>query len=606
MSRKDRLVFKAVVPRAARKARRVLTVSERTRRDLRELYAIPDAKIVVTPNGVDPVFTPGNSIGGQDYVLFVGAVQERKNPLAALAAAEFAGPAARHRRPGEGRGARPRARAPRRADRGLRGRGRARRAVPRRRVPRPAVPLRGLRAARARGDGVRDAGRRRPRAGAAGGRRRRGGLGRGARARRRDPPRGRRPRAASSRPGSSARACSRGPRPPGARSRSTGRRSAGDGLGDRRLARARRRAGALAAGARAAGRRSARDRQPAGQRRARCPRACACSRTSGRSRSPPTSTSGSRRTTGEYVLVSNPDAYPEEGAIAELVRFADAHPSAGLVGPLVLWPDGTWQPSLRRFPTVLGTIWRRTPLRLLRRPYEHQVSHYGTRPTEPVQGDWLLGGACLLMRRRMLEQLGGWDGGYRHYIEDIDVAYRAAQAGWERWLVPAAVVRHDYAAVIDKRFLSGTRSGTCAGCCASSASTRSGSARCASRVRRGTARASPCRAASRTRPGRRGGGGRSASSGRAGRATNVGVDRDLDVERRRRRREPERPLCARAGTCQPARRSRGRGRRSAPVRAPASRPDEHVAGLVLVAAPRLPADRDEHRARAGFGSTKRE
>ena len=58
------------------------------------------------------------------------------------------------------------------------------------------------------------------------------------------------------------------------------------------------------------------------------------------------------------------------------------------------------------------------------------------------------------MRGAMLEQLGGWDGGYRHYVEDIDVAYRAAQAGWERWLVPAAVVRHDYAAVIDKRFLS--------------------------------------------------------------------------------------------------------------------------------------------------------
>jgi GT2 family glycosyltransferase len=54
----------------------------------------------------------------------------------------------------------------------------------------------------------------------------------------------------------------------------------------------------------------------------------------------------------------------------------------------------------------------------------------------------------------MLEQLGGWDGGYRHYVEDIDVAYRAARAGWERWLVPEAVVRHAYAAVIDKTFLS--------------------------------------------------------------------------------------------------------------------------------------------------------
>ena len=54
----------------------------------------------------------------------------------------------------------------------------------------------------------------------------------------------------------------------------------------------------------------------------------------------------------------------------------------------------------------------------------------------------------------MLDELGGWDPGYRHYVEDIDVAYRAAQAGWERWLVPDAVVRHAYAAVIDKRFLS--------------------------------------------------------------------------------------------------------------------------------------------------------
>jgi len=163
---------------------------------------------------------------------------------------------------------------------------------------------------------------------------------------------------------------------------------------------------------------------------------------------------GVAETGGEYVLLSNPDAYPEPGAVAELVRFADAHPRAGLVGPLVLWPDGTWQPSLRRFPTVLGTVWRRTPLRLLRRPYEHQVSHYGTRPSEPVRGDWLLGGACLLMRRSMLDELGGWDAGYRHYVEDIDVAYRAARAGWERWLVPSAVARHDYAAVIDKRFLS--------------------------------------------------------------------------------------------------------------------------------------------------------
>ena len=78
---------------------------------------------------------------------------------------------------------------------------------------------------------------------------------------------------------------------------------------------------------------------------------------------------GVAETAGELVVSRTRTPYPEHGAVAELVRFADEHPRAGLVGPLVLWPDGTWQPSLRRFPTVVGTIWRRTPLRLLRDPY---------------------------------------------------------------------------------------------------------------------------------------------------------------------------------------------------------------------------------------------
>ena len=85
MSVKDRLVFRRVVPRAVRRAARVLTVSERTKADLVELYGVPAARVVVTPNGVDPVFSPGP--GAHDYVLSVGAIQARKNQLAALEAA---------------------------------------------------------------------------------------------------------------------------------------------------------------------------------------------------------------------------------------------------------------------------------------------------------------------------------------------------------------------------------------------------------------------------------------------------------------------------------------------------------------------------------------
>src|SRR5439155_678217 len=69
----------------------------------------------------------------------------------------------------------------------------------------------------------------------------------------------------------------------------------------------------------------------------------------------------------------------------------------------------------------------------------------------PLRVDTMLG-AFLLMRRAIVEQIGGWDAGYKLYVEDIDLSYRAMKAGWERWWVPAAVVRHEYQAVIDKHF----------------------------------------------------------------------------------------------------------------------------------------------------------
>jgi GT2 family glycosyltransferase len=164
---------------------------------------------------------------------------------------------------------------------------------------------------------------------------------------------------------------------------------------------------------------------------------------------------GIASTAGEYVLNVNPDAIAEPEAVVALVRFADGHPRCGVAGPQMRWPDGSWQPSRRRFPTVRGTLVRRTPLRRLRPPYETQREHYelDERPEKAVQADWMLG-AFLLMRRAMLEEIDGWDAGFRHYCEDIDLCYRAERAGWERWYVPEAIVTHAYAAVIDERFLS--------------------------------------------------------------------------------------------------------------------------------------------------------
>jgi glycosyltransferase involved in cell wall biosynthesis len=89
MGRLDRIVFRTFVPRSVRRASRVLAVSERTKRDLVELYRTPAEKIAVTPNGVDARFSPGP--GPHDYLLYVGAIQTRKDPLAAAAAAAAVG-----------------------------------------------------------------------------------------------------------------------------------------------------------------------------------------------------------------------------------------------------------------------------------------------------------------------------------------------------------------------------------------------------------------------------------------------------------------------------------------------------------------------------------
>ncbi len=156
-------------------------------------------------------------------------------------------------------------------------------------------------------------------------------------------------------------------------------------------------------------------------------------------------------TTGDAVVAANPDATPEPGAVAALAGWMVDHPRCGVAGPRMVFPDGSPQPSRRRFPTVAGTVVRRTPLRRV----VPQRRHYHLdeeQPAGPVETDWMLG-AFVLLRREMLDELGGFDEGFRLYGEDIDLQYRAAAAGWERWYVPAAVVRHEHKAETDRRWL---------------------------------------------------------------------------------------------------------------------------------------------------------
>jgi glycosyltransferase involved in cell wall biosynthesis len=85
----DLVTFKIFVRRAVRKAERVLAISERTKRDLIELYGTPAEKIVVTPLAPDPAFTPARQ--HDSFLLFVSAIEPRKQPLAAIDAANAVG-----------------------------------------------------------------------------------------------------------------------------------------------------------------------------------------------------------------------------------------------------------------------------------------------------------------------------------------------------------------------------------------------------------------------------------------------------------------------------------------------------------------------------------
>lgn len=158
---------------------------------------------------------------------------------------------------------------------------------------------------------------------------------------------------------------------------------------------------------------------------------------------------------GRYLLLLNPDTEVLPGALEQLINFMDQHPEAGLCGAQLLFPDGSIQPSPRRFPTLSSFIARRTPLRFFLRNSSlnrhHLMLDMDYSQLQAV--DWLLG-ACLFIRREVLEDVGPLDEGFFLYVEDIDWARRMHQTGWKVYYVPTAKIIHHHLAVSDKHFFS--------------------------------------------------------------------------------------------------------------------------------------------------------
>ncbi len=151
-----------------------------------------------------------------------------------------------------------------------------------------------------------------------------------------------------------------------------------------------------------------------------------------------------------FVMVMNADVTLDPPCLARLIAWMDANPRCGLAVPYLRNVDGSYQPSARRWPEPVGSLVRRTPLR-------NQLpagSHYLDEPTTTRPIDWALG-ACLLLRREAWEDVGGFDTDFAPiYVEDIDLAWRLSERGWETWQVADARATHAHQAVSDKRLFS--------------------------------------------------------------------------------------------------------------------------------------------------------
>ncbi|MBI3967978.1 MAG: glycosyltransferase family 2 protein [Chloroflexi bacterium] len=150
---------------------------------------------------------------------------------------------------------------------------------------------------------------------------------------------------------------------------------------------------------------------------------------------------GLRRAKGRYVMLLNSDTVVQRDAFLTLVRFMDHHPEVGMAGPRLLNPDGTIQPASFHFPTLLmlwldffpshprllGSVWNgRYRAELAERPFS--IDH-------PL-------GACIIVRREAMDEVGILDEGFFMYCEEVDWCYRMRASGWKIYHVPNARVLH--------------------------------------------------------------------------------------------------------------------------------------------------------------------
>lgn len=141
------------------------------------------------------------------------------------------------------------------------------------------------------------------------------------------------------------------------------------------------------------------------------------------------------------VLVLNPDTRVTPGALDAMIAVLDDRPEVGMAGPRLELEDGSFDHASRRsFPTPLSALGHFTGVGR-REGATGALAAYRAPDVEAGPVD-AINGAFMLIRRAALDALGGFDPRYWMYMEDLDLCYRFAQAGWITWYEPSATVIH--------------------------------------------------------------------------------------------------------------------------------------------------------------------
>lgn len=147
---------------------------------------------------------------------------------------------------------------------------------------------------------------------------------------------------------------------------------------------------------------------------------------------------GLQKASGRYALLLNPDTRVKNGAIQQLVSFMDGCSDAGIAGAQLLNPDGSKQNSIANFPSLATELLNKSLLRwLLPKRFPGKERNY----SKPIEVDSVIG-ACMMVRRRALDQVGTLDEDYFLFLEETDWCYRMKKLGWKVHHVPAAEIYH--------------------------------------------------------------------------------------------------------------------------------------------------------------------